>query len=70
MKDRRNKFTGEFKTKIALGIELIQKAVQRQLPFDTVLFDGWYLAPAVGGMIGWPLLFVVLRDARRYFRVN
>lgn len=32
--------------------------------------DGWYLAPAVGGMIGWPLLFVVLRDARRYFRVN
>jgi len=32
--------------------------------------DGWYLAPAVGGMIGWPLLFVVLRDARRYFQVN
>ena len=35
----------QFKTKIALGIELIQKAVERQLPFDTVLFDGWYLAP-------------------------
>jgi len=32
--------------------------------------DGWYLAPAVGGMIGWPLLFVVLRDARRYFQVT
>ncbi len=35
----------QFKTKIALGMELIQKAVERQLPFDTVLFDGWYLAP-------------------------
>lgn len=35
----------QFKTKIALGIELIQKAVERQLPFETVLFDGWYLAP-------------------------
>jgi len=35
----------QFKTKIALGIELIQKALERQLTFDTVLFDGWYLAP-------------------------
>ncbi|MDG4551894.1 MAG: rod shape-determining protein MreD [Candidatus Contendobacter sp.] len=32
--------------------------------------DGWYLAPAVGGMIGWPLLFVILRDARRHFQVT
>jgi rod shape-determining protein MreD len=32
--------------------------------------DGWYLAPAVGGMIAWPLLFVVLRDARRYFQIT
>jgi hypothetical protein len=24
---------------------LIQKAPERGLPFDTVLFDGWYLAP-------------------------
>jgi len=32
--------------------------------------DGWYLAPAVGGMIGWPLLFVILRDLRRYFQVT
>ena len=35
----------QFQTKIALGIELIQKALERSLPFDTVLFDGWYLAP-------------------------
>jgi SRSO17 transposase len=34
-----------FQTKIKLGIELIQKALERGLPFDTVLFDGWYLAP-------------------------
>jgi rod shape-determining protein MreD len=32
--------------------------------------DWWYLAPAVGGMVLWPLLFVILRDARRYFQVN
>ncbi len=32
--------------------------------------DGWYLAPAVGGMVLWPLLFVVLRDARRYFQIT
>lgn len=31
--------------------------------------DGWYLAPAVGGMLVWPLLFVILRDAQRYFNV-
>jgi rod shape-determining protein MreD len=32
--------------------------------------DGWYLAPALGGMVSWPLLFVVLRDIRRYFQVT
>lgn len=32
--------------------------------------DWWYLAPAVGGMVLWPLLFVVLRDVRRYFQVT
>ncbi|MDQ5910024.1 MAG: rod shape-determining protein MreD [Pseudomonadota bacterium] len=32
--------------------------------------DWWYLAPAVGGMALWPLLFVVLRDVRRYFQVS
>ncbi len=32
--------------------------------------DGWYLAPAVGGMIAWPLLFVILRDTRQYFQVT
>lgn len=32
--------------------------------------DWWYLAPAVGGMLLWPLLFVVLRDVRRHFQVT
>ena len=32
--------------------------------------DWWYLAPALGGMAMWPLLFVVLRDVRRYFQVT
>ncbi|MHB8753184.1 MAG: transposase [Aggregatilineales bacterium] len=33
----------QFKTKIALAIEFIQQA-DRQLPFDIVVFDSWYLA--------------------------
>ncbi len=32
--------------------------------------DWWYLAPAVGGMVLWPLLFVILRDVRRHFQVS
>ena len=32
--------------------------------------DWWYLAPALGGMVLWPLLFIVLRDVRRYFQIN
>ena len=34
----------EFHTKIALAIELVRKAVERDLPFSVVLFDSWYLA--------------------------
>jgi SRSO17 transposase len=34
----------QFRTKIALAMELIEKAIERGLPFEVVLFDGWYLA--------------------------
>jgi SRSO17 transposase len=34
-----------FKTKITIAGELTEKAVERKLLFDWVLFDGWYLAP-------------------------
>jgi len=34
-----------FQTKIALASELVEYAIARQLPFETVLFDSWYLAP-------------------------
>jgi SRSO17 transposase len=34
-----------FQTKIALAIELVEKAAERCLAFGWVLFDGWYLAP-------------------------
>jgi hypothetical protein len=34
----------QFQTKIELAIELVRKAVDRQLPFSVVLFDSWYLA--------------------------
>lgn len=32
--------------------------------------DWWYLAPALGGIAMWPLLFVILRDTRRYFQIS
>lgn len=34
-----------FKTKITIASELVAKAVERNLVFGWVLFDGWYLAP-------------------------
>jgi len=34
-----------FRTKISLAVELVQEAIERELPFETVLFDSWYLAP-------------------------
>jgi DDE superfamily endonuclease len=34
----------QFRTKIALGIELVESAIRQKVPFDVVLFDGWYLA--------------------------
>jgi len=34
----------QFRTKIALGIDLVETAIRRKVPFDVVLFDGWYLA--------------------------
>ena len=32
--------------------------------------DWWYLAPALGGMLFWPWIFVILRDLRRRFQVS
>lgn len=34
----------QFKTKITLAQELIQSAIERSLPFKTVLMDSWYLS--------------------------
>lgn len=34
-----------FKTKITIAGELVEQAVDRDLAFGWVLFDGWYLAP-------------------------
>jgi SRSO17 transposase len=34
----------QFRTKIALGIELLEAAIRHKVPFEVVLFDGWYLA--------------------------
>jgi len=34
-----------FCTKISLAIELVQAAIEHKVPFETVLFDSWYLAP-------------------------
>ena len=34
----------QFRTKIALGIDLVETAIRHKVPFGVVLFDGWYLA--------------------------
>ena len=34
-----------FRTKIALAVALVKEALEQELPFETVLFDAWYLAP-------------------------
>ena len=35
----------QFQTKISLAKELVQEAVEQEVPFETALFDAWYLAP-------------------------
>lgn len=34
-----------FTTKISLAVQLVQEAIAQGVPFETVLFDAWYLAP-------------------------
>lgn len=34
-----------FRTKISLAVALVNQAIEKDLPFETVLFDSWYLAP-------------------------
>ena len=41
----------QFHTKIELAIELVRKAEERKLPFSVVLFDSWYLAEELVGVL-------------------
>jgi SRSO17 transposase len=41
----------QFQTKIALAIELIQDAITRKIPFETLLIDSWFLAPDILEML-------------------
>ena len=34
----------QFRTKIALAIDLVEEAIRRKVPFEVVVFDAWYLA--------------------------
>jgi hypothetical protein len=34
----------QFRTKIALAIELVEEAIRSKMPFGVVVFDAWYLA--------------------------
>jgi len=40
-----------FRTKLVMAAELVDKAVDRHLPFDTVLFDAWFLDKTLIGHI-------------------
>jgi hypothetical protein len=37
----------QFRTKIALAIELVEAAIRHKVPFGVVVFDAWYLAEDV-----------------------
>ena len=37
----------QFRTKLTLGLDLVQAAIKRDLPFGIVLMDSWYLAEDV-----------------------
>lgn len=41
------KLHNQFCTKIDLAIELLHAAIAHRLPFDILLFDGWYLSEAL-----------------------
>ena len=41
----------QFHTKIELAIELVREAVERKVPFSVVLFDSWYLAEELVGVL-------------------
>jgi len=38
------KLPQQFRTKIALGIDLLEAAIRHNVPFSVLLFDSWYLA--------------------------
>ena len=40
----------QFRTKIDLGIALLEAAIQHKVPFSVLLFDRWYLADELGSM--------------------
>ena len=40
----------QFRTKIDLGIALLEAAIQPKVPFSVLLFDSWYLADELGSM--------------------
>ena len=39
----------QFRTKIALAIDLVEEAIGRKVPFGVVVFDAWYLAEEWSG---------------------
>src|SRR5918999_2361453 len=41
----------QFRTKIALAIELVEEAIRHKVPFGVVVFDAWYLAEDVGRVL-------------------
>ena len=40
----------QFRTKIDLGIDLLEAAIQHKVPFSVLLFDSWYLAEELVSM--------------------
>jgi hypothetical protein len=41
----------QFRTKMALAIDLLEEAIRHKVPFGVVVFDAWYLAEEVVGVL-------------------
>ena len=61
----------QFRTKIALGIDLLEAAIRHKVPFSVLLFDSWYLAEELVSMArSWKKDWISLLKKNRNLETN
>jgi hypothetical protein len=60
-----------FRTKITLAVALVKEAVEQGVPFATVLFDSWYLAPELLELLAeYDKMWISLLKSNRNISTN